>query len=920
MPPLRVAIIGQSAFGAEVYKKIASAGHEIVGVFTIPDDKKGKPDPLAQAAEADGIVPRKIKRWMALKKNGGHTLQDVLDDYKSVNADVNVLAYVSQFIPMEVNNTPKHGSIVFHPSLLPVHRGASAINWTLMNGDKKGGFTIFFADDGLDTGPVLLMRETDILIDDTVSTFYERFVFPEGVKAMGEAVEMIASGDYPRTVQTEEGATYDPMWKKKECGKIVWDNMTTALTLHNFIRGNDRIPGAWCTIEGDEISLYDSTLLDVEPEEEVGKIKIEGCSFDVVVAEEGIVITCTDGNRVCVKKFQHGKRVMDGGIFFERNEAAPEVAALELTADEVEFKGVIQDIWASILSVPANTIEDDFDFFDAGAGSMDVVRLIEETKQKARRPCFKHALKITPDDIQNASNFGSFVNLSVGSLRGGVKTVINVSTVDIVARNGVEVKIPHQLFINGNFVDAKSGKTYETIDPATEKPICSVAFGDVEDVDIAVKAANSAFKKKWQPMNARDRGMLLYKLADLMEEHQDELATIESMDSGAVFTLALKTHIGMSIQTFRYFAGWCDKIQGDTIPINHARPNSNLCFTRKEPFGVVGLVVPWNYPLMMLAWKTAAALAAGNCVVLKPAQVTPLTALKWAQLTQLAGFPPGVVNIIPGSGRSVGQRIADHPTIRKVGFTGSTPVGHTIMESAAKSNLKKVSLELGGKSPLIVFDDADLEKAIGVISGAAFFNKGENCIAAGRIFIQDNIYDDVLKKLIENAKAIKVGDPLDVSVAHGPQNHKKHLDSLVEFVRRGVEEGAKLELGGSRLDCEGLYFPPTILSEVTDKMWIAKEESFGPVMILMRFKTEAEVIRRANNSEFGLASGVLTQNISRALRVAEKLEAGTVFVNTYNKTDVAAPFGGVKESGFGKDLGQEALSEYLHTKTVTIEY
>jgi len=511
------------------------------------------------------------------------------------------------------------------------------------------------------------------------------------------------------------------------------------------------------------------------------------------------------------------------------------------------------------------------------------------------------------------------VNLAVGSLRGGVKTEIEVDTVDVVARNGVQIQMPTQLFINGNFVNAQSGKTYETIDPATEKVICNVSFGGPEDVDTAVKAASKCFKKKWKLMNARDRGALLYKLADLMEEHQDELATIESMDSGAVFTLALKTHIGMSIQTFRYFAGWCDKIQGDTIPINQARPNSNLCFTKKEPIGVVGLVVPWNYPLMMLSWKMAAALAAGNCVVLKPAQVTPLTALKWAQLTQKAGFPAGVVNIIPGSGRTVGQRIADHPQIRKVGFTGSTPVGQTIMESAAKSNLKKVSLELGGKSPLIVFDDADLGKAIGQISGAAFFNKGENCIAAGRIFIQDTIYDDFVKKLVANTKTIKVGDPLDVSTAHGPQNHKKHLDSLVEFVKRGKAEGATVELGGEQLDREGLFFPPTILSGVTDDMWVAKEESFGPVMILMKFKSEAEVIRRANKCEFGLASGVLTQNIGRALRVAEHLEAGTVFVNTYNKTDVAAPFGGYKQSGFGKDLGQAALNEYLYTKTGKIE-
>ena len=322
-----------------------------------------------------------------------------------------------------------------------------------------------------------------------------------------------------------------------------------------------------------------------------------------------------------------------------------------------------------------------------------------------------------------------------------------------------------------------------------------MAFGGPEDVDVAVAAAEKCFKKVWKPMNARDRGALMYKLADLMEEHIEELATIESMDSGAVYTLALKTHIGMSIQTFRYFAGWCDKIQGSTIPINHARPSTNLCITKREAFGVVGLVVPWNYPLMMLAWKTAAALAAGNCIVLKPAQVTPLSSLKWAQLTQKAGFPPGVINILPGSGRTVGQRIADHPAIRKVGFTGSTGVGHTIMGSAAASNLKKVSLELGGKSPLIVFEDADLGKAVSQIMGAAFFNKGENCIAAGRIFIQESIHDELLEKLVAATKQMIVGDPLDVSTAHGTLALSLILDLFSAW-------------GGGL--CDGLFFAPML--------------------------------------------------------------------------------------------------------------
>lgn len=918
---MKVAVIGQSVFGAEVFKSIKAAGHQVVGVFTICDDKNGKADPLAIAAEQEGVTVRKIKRWKALKKDGGHVLPEVLDDYKSFGAELNVLAFVTQFIPMEVNEFPKHGSIVYHPSILPRHRGASAINWTLMEGDDKAGFTIFFADDGLDTGPILLIREVTVEINDTVNTLYERFMMPEGIKAMVEAVNMVASGNYPKTAQSEEGASYDPIWKKKECGKIDWSEMDTALKLHNFIRGNDRVPGAWCTVDGDQISLYDSRLIQSCTDRNLGSVTVQDCPFKVNVTDSGIIFTCPDGNLVCVGKFQLGKKLLPGSKFIERNEASQGVAALTLTDNEQNFRSILRDIWAGIISVPASDINDSTDFFDAGAGSMDVVRLIEETKQKAKKSgFFEHALGITADEIQNASDFASFVNLSIGSLRGGVKDEIKVDTINVECRNGVDVKMPHQLFVNGNFVDSRSKKTYETIDPTTERPICTVSYAGVEDVDEAVAAADAAFKKEWKPMNARDRGMLMYKLADLMEKHQEELATIESIDSGAVYTLALKTHIGMSIQTFRYFAGWCDKIQGSTIPINHARPSTNLCLTKREPFGVVGLVVPWNYPLMMLAWKMAAALAAGNCVVLKPAQVTPLSSLKWAQLTQLAGFPPGVVNIVTGSGSLIGQRIADHPLVRKVGFTGSTPVGKTIMGSAAKSNLKKVSLELGGKSPLIVFDDCDMNKAVAQVMGSAFFNKGENCIAAGRIFIHESIHDEILAKIVDATKKIKIGDPLDVSTGHGPQNHKKHLDSLVNFVKKGVEEGAKLLLGGHQLDREGLFFPPTIFTDVTDDMWIAKEESFGPIMIILKFKDVEEVIRRANDSEFGLAAGVLTQNISRALHVSENLEAGTVFVNTYNKTDVAAPFGGVKQSGFGKDLGAEALTEYLHTKTITIEY
>ncbi|TKS91021.1 Cytosolic 10-formyltetrahydrofolate dehydrogenase [Collichthys lucidus] len=428
-------------------------------------------------------------------------------------------------------------------------------------------------------------------------------------------------------------------------------------------------------------------------------------------------------------------------------------------------------------------------------------------------------------------------------------------------------------------------------------------------------------------MNPRDRGSLLYRLADLMEEHQEELATIETIDSGAVYTLALKTHVGMSIQTFRYFAGWCDKIQGKTIPINQARPNRNLTFTKKEPLGVCAIVIPWNYPLMMLAWKSAACLAAGNTLVLKPAQVTPLTALKFAELSVKAGIPKGVINILPGSGGMVGQRLSDHPDIRKLGFTGSTPIGKQIMKSCAVSNLKKVSLELGGKSPLIIFSDCDMDKAVRMGMSSVYFNKGENCIAAGRLFVEESIHDEFISRVVEEIKKMKIGDPLDRSTDHGPQNHKAHMDKLLEYCEVGVKEGATLVYGGRQVDRPAPVLQASSWSPLCSLMWrttcsLPKRSPFGPVMVVSKFKEgDVEgVLQRANDTEYGLASGVFTRDINKAMYVSERLEAGTVFVNTYNKTDVASPFGGFKQSGFGKDLGEDALMEYLKTKAVTVEY
>merc|ERR1712048_644464 len=337
--------------------------------------------------------------------------------------------------------------------------------------------------------------------------------------------------------------------------------------------------------------------------------------------------------------------------------------------------------------------------------------------------------------------------------------------------------------------------------------------------------------------------------------------------------------------------------------------------------GVCALIVPWNYPLMMLAWKMSACLAAGNTVILKPARVTPLTALKFAELTVKAGFPPGVINIVPGSGAMVGEMLAMHPMVRKVGFTGSTEVGKQIMAYCAESNLKKCSLELGGKSPLVIFEDCDMEKAVKNAVQACLFNKGENCIAAGRIFVQDSIYDRFLDGLVAEVKKLNIGSPFDGNTTHGPQNHEKHFKDLVEYIARGESEGAVLVHGGRRFGEKGFFLEPAVFKGVEDHMYVAKEESFGPIILVSVFDGDVDkVIRRANAVEFGLACGVFTKDLSRALRVSDLLEGGTCFVNVWNKTDVAAPFGGFKQSGFGKDLGQDALNEYLKTKTVTIEY
>ncbi|XP_059792788.1 mitochondrial 10-formyltetrahydrofolate dehydrogenase isoform X3 [Balaenoptera ricei] len=726
---LKVALIGQSLFGQEVYSHLCKEGHRVVGVFTVPD-KDGKADPLALAAEKNGTPVFKFPRWRVK----GKTIKEVAEAYRSVGAELNVLPFCTQFIPMDVIDSPKHGSIIYHPSVLPRHRGASAINWTLIMGDKKAGFSVFWADDGLDTGPILLQRSCDVEPNDTVDALYNRFLFPEGIKAMVEAVQLIADGKAPRIPQSEEAATYEGI-QKKENAEISWDQSAEAL--HNWIRGHDKVPGAWTEINGQVVTFYGSSLLNssIPPGE---PLEIKGAKKPGLVTKSGLVLFGNDGKALMVRnlQFEDGKMIPASQYF-----SAGETSVVELTAEEVKVAETIKVIWAGILSnVPV--IEDSTDFFKSGASSMDVVRLVEEIRQKCG------GLQLQNEDVYMATKFEDFIQKVVRKLRGEDQEVELV--VDYVSKevNEMTVKMPYQCFINGQFTDADDGKTYDTINPTDGSTICKVSYASLVDVDKAVAAAKDAFENgEWGRMNARERGILMYRLADLLEENQEELATIEALDSGAVYTLALKTHIGMSVQTFRYFAGWCDKIQGSTIPINQARPNRNLTFTRKEPLGVCAIIIPWNYPLMMLAWKSAACLAAGNTLVLKPAQVTPLTALKFAELSVKAGFPKGVINIIPGSGSIAGQRLSEHPDIRKLGFTGSTLIGKQIMKSCAVSNLKKVSLELGGKSPLIIFSDCELDKAVRMGMGAVFFNKGENCIAAGRLFVEESIHDEFVTRV-----------------------------------------------------------------------------------------------------------------------------------------------------------------------------
>ncbi|KAG1123693.1 hypothetical protein G6F42_010307 [Rhizopus arrhizus] len=480
--------------------------------------------------------------------------------------------------------------------------------------------------------------------------------------------------------------------------------------------------------------------------------------------------------------------------------------------------------------------------------------------------------------------------------------------------NGQEVKVHTYLFINNEFVPGH-GPLIETINPATEEVICSVHSADESDVDAAVNAAKECFKNVWRKTAPAERGRLINKLADLMERDKDEIATLDALDNGKAFTIARDVDVTDSIGCFRYFAGWADKIHGKTIDTTFDK----LCYTRHEPLGVVGAVVPWNYPTMMPVWKLAPALGTGNCIVLKTSEITPLSLYKFADLVKEAGFPPGVVNIITGYGHTTGSYLSGHPGVSKMAFTGSTVTGRKILESSANSNLKKLQLELGGKSAQIVCADADLANAAVQAHGGIFNNHGQSCNAGSRILVQEDVFDKFMELFIAETKKIKIGDPFDEETFQGPQINKSQFDKILNYIKIGQEEGAKLALGGKRWGEKGYYIEPTIFTHCKNNMRIMQEEIFGPVVAIATFKTIEEAIEIANDSDYGLAGGVYTSNLDTAITVTNELQAGTVWVNCFDVFDQSTPFGGYKQSGFGKELGKYALQEYTQVKVVKIQ-
>ena len=473
-----------------------------------------------------------------------------------------------------------------------------------------------------------------------------------------------------------------------------------------------------------------------------------------------------------------------------------------------------------------------------------------------------------------------------------------------------------KLLINGKWVEAASGKTFPTYNPATGDVLANVAEGDREDIDRAVKAARAAFETgPWSKISPAARGKMIWKLADLIEKHLEEFAQLESLDNGKPLSIARVADLPLTIEHMRYYAGWATKIEGNTIPLTLAPPSKFLAYTLREPIGVVGQIIPWNFPLLMAAWKLGPALAAGCTCVLKPAEQTPLTALRLGELIQEAGFPDGVVNIVPGYGETAGAALAAHPGVDKVAFTGSTEVGKLILHAAA-GNLKKVSLELGGKSPNVILEDADLDTAIPGAASAIFFNHGQCCCAGSRLYVDKKIFDKVVDGMAQSADKIRVRPGFDPECDMGPLVSEEQLNRVCGYLEAGLKEGAKAVAGGARQGDKGYFVKPTVLVDTTEKMKVVQEEIFGPVVTAIPFSDPNEVVQKANDTIYGLAAGVWTRDIKKAHKLAAKLRAGTVWINCYNVFDPALPFGGYKQSGWGREMGHAVLEHYTEVKSV----
>jgi phenylacetaldehyde dehydrogenase len=480
---------------------------------------------------------------------------------------------------------------------------------------------------------------------------------------------------------------------------------------------------------------------------------------------------------------------------------------------------------------------------------------------------------------------------------------------------------PRQQLIGGQWVDSASGATFPVLDPATGEEVAQVARGNAVDIDRAVLAARKAFEHgPWRSMTPSERGKLIWKLGDLIEAHARELAELETLDNGKPFGIAIAADVALAADQFRYYAGWATKLLGNTIPVSvvYAPGAEWQAYSRREPIGVVGQIIPWNFPLLMAAWKLAPALTCGCTIVLKPAEQTPLSALYLGQLICEAGFPDGVVNIVNGFGEDTGAPLAAHPGVDKIAFTGSTEVGKLIVHAAA-GNLKKVTLELGGKSPNVVFADADLASAVPGAASAIFFNHGQCCAAGSRLFVEESIFDEVVNGVADAAKQIKVGPGFHAGTQMGPLVSQEQFDRVTRFMESGHAAGAEALAGGHRVGDKGYFVAPTVFVNTHSEMQIVQEEIFGPVVTAMPFKDLDAIAEIANKTPFGLASGIWTKDLSKAHKLAKRLRAGTVWINCYNIFDAALPFGGYKESGWGREMGHEALNNYLETKAVCIQ-